>query len=278
MRTSILTRSVITTASLAIASVALVAAPAVAKPAATPEGVTREKVLAAAATFRAQDEATYVTGLKTVSGILHRACAIDIDSGEVIQDFYPIPVEPPVNADGVVILGFIGNNFDNTYRLCVVGAVAATDPGFALQGSATLTAGTKTVTVPLAGDVTTSRIDLIDQDINAVTFSAAGSSVKISTTTTSTKVADKKTKVEKKRAKSAYDKKLKAAKKTYTRALDKAGRSKSKKAAAKKAYAAKKASAKAAYRYAIASYRIVQKTTSTADSRPFTLTMLQGPS
>jgi hypothetical protein len=277
MRTSILTRSVITTASLAIASVTLVAAPAGAKPTATADGVTREKVLAAAAALKTEDEATYVAGVKAIRSITHRACAIDIDNGEVVEEFYPIGLEPPTNADGVVVIGVIGNDFDNTYRLCVVGAVAATDPGFTLQGSSTLTAGTRTVTVPLSGDVTTTRIDpTADETLDALTFSAAGGSVKITTTPTTYKVIKKKTKVEKARAKRAYDKKLKTAKKTYTKALDKAGKSKSKKAAAKKAYAAKRAAAKAAYKYAIASYRIVHGTTSSTDARPFTLTMPQG--
>jgi hypothetical protein len=295
MSPSILTRSVVAVASLALGSVALAANPATAagaKAATTPAGVTRDMVLSAAAGFRGEGDP--LSAYKAMFAMVNRACSVDTDSGERIdvdEADAPdvIPASTRSNADAVVILADIESLFSGTKRQCIVLAVAATEPGFTLTGNSTLTvetqpagdgpilmkaaAGPATLVTPLSGDVSTTTFKVpAGEEAADGTFSVNGSSVKITTVTTSKKVPDKKTKAEKKKAKKTYAKRLKAAKAKYEKALDRAGSSKTKKAAAKKAYSKRKSSAKAKYKYAIANYRIVRKTTSTTDSRPFTLT------
>lgn len=273
---SVLSRSVVAVASLAIASAGLGAAPADAastSAAVTSAGVTRDMVLTAAAGYRTQEDATYAATMTAARSIVNRACAVNADIGESIGGFEAAATDTVSSADGIFIISSIQNVVDETYRLCVVGAVAATAPTFTLQGSVTVTTGPTTVTAPLSGDVTTSAFAIPNgQDFSQSSLTASGTSLKVTKGTTSTKVKDKKTKAEKKKAKEAYAKRLKAAKKAYEKALKKAGSSKSKKAAAKKAYAKTRASAKAKYKYAIAGYKLVRKTASTTDSRPFAIT------
>jgi hypothetical protein len=293
MSPSILTRSVVAGASLALGSVALAATPAIAadtKAATTPAGVTRDMVLSAAAGFRGEGDP--LSAYKAVFALVNRACSVDADGGERIDSTdepQVIPAASRSHADAVVILADIESLFTGTKRQCVVLAVAATEPGFSLTGNSTLTvetqpagdgpilleaaAGPATLVTPLSGDVSTTTFKVpAGEESTDGTFSVNGSSVKITKVTTPKKVPDKKTKAEKKKAKKTYAKRLKAAKAKYEKALDRAGSSKTKKAAAKKAYSKRKSSAKAKYKYAIANYKIVRKTTSTTDSRPFTLT------
>ncbi|MET0929665.1 MAG: hypothetical protein ABWX74_09105 [Aeromicrobium sp.] len=285
MRPTILSRSLIAAASLAIASAALVAAPAQAastSSAATSAGVTREMVLTLAAGMRTADESTYPVLLKAARGILNRACAVDPDIEALISVDEPTAVAVPGHADGVLVTGTIINFAADGGRQCAVGAVAAGAPDFTLQGSATLNAVISddadattpvVLTTALSADVSTTALLVpVGQELAGdPTFSASGSSVKVTKVTASKKVTDKKTRSEKKAAKKKYDKALKAAKKSYDKALKKAGGSKTKKSAAKKAHAAKKAAAKTAYKYAIANYKLVKKTTSSTDSRPFSI-------
>lgn len=295
MRTSILSRSVIAAASsLAIGSAVLVAAPANAaelSAAATPAGVTRETVLAAAAGLRQSTDATYPT--KAVRNIANRSCGVDADSGEATTDVEAIFLTPAGHADGIAFVAHIRNLVNDAERVCVGAAVAAAASGFQLTGTGSLTVtteeddgpiilegavsaavGPSTVTSVLTGDVTTTVFNLPQgEEIDNISFSANGSSVFTQKITTSTKVPDQKSAKQKKAAKKAYSKALKAAKKSYDKALEKAGGSKTKKAAAKKAYSKKKATAKARYKYAIANYKIVKKTTTQTDSRPFALTI-----
>jgi hypothetical protein len=295
MSPSILTRSVVAVASLALGSVPLAANPAIAtgaKAATTPAGVTRDMVLTAAANFRSGGDP--VKGYQAVFAMVNRACSVDADSGERIDiddadapDV--IPAATKSHADAVLIRVTIESIFGGSTRECIVLGVAASEPGFSLTGNSTLTvetqpagdgpilmkaaAGPATLVTPLSGDVSTTTFKVpTGEESTDGTFSVDGSSVKITTVTTSKKVPDKKTRAEKKKAKKTYAKRLKAAKARYEKALDRAGSSKTKKAAAKKAYSKRKSSAKAKYTYAIANYKIVRKTTSTTDSRPFTLT------
>lgn len=287
---SILSRSAVAIASLAVGSAALVAAPAHAdtpSSAVTPAGVTRETVLTAAAGVRSMDDSTYPTTTKALRSIVNRSCNVTSDDGEALVEVDADSLPPAAHADGLVVFGYIVNFAQQSARECVVGAVAAVDPGFTLTGNASLTVNTvptdapglsiavgpTTINSTLSGDVTTTTFSTPQGESldGGAIYSANGSSVRVTKVTTTQKVTDKKTKAQKKVAKKAYAKRLKAAKASYAKALKKAGSDKTKKAAAKKAYANKKASAKAKYKYAIADYKLVKKTTSVTDSRPFTI-------
>jgi hypothetical protein len=294
MRTSIVSRLVVAAASLAVGSAALVASPARAAEtatAATPAGVTREAVLTVANAFRTQ-QGDALAAYRAMFSIVNRACAVDADGGERIQDLDQRVTSTRNQADGVVIFAEITNLLGQTTRECVVAAVAAVEPGFTLTGSSTFTvttspaqdpgpivlgstsiaAGPATITTPLSGDVVTATVNVpAGEQLEDASFSAAGSAVKVTTVTTTKRIADKKSKAEKKAAKKTYAKRLKAAKKAYAKALDRAGGSTSRKAAAKKAYTKRKASAKAKYAYAVAGYRIVRKKTQQTDRRPFSV-------
>jgi hypothetical protein len=283
MRASALSRSIVATAAVAVGSVTLVAAPATA---ATPSGINREMVLTATNGIRAaytSGDKPSTAALRAVRAIVNRACDVDADGGEFIDDksLTGLPVQAGGSADGLAAGAQIVNFVTETARTCVVGVVTSTTPGYELSGTATLSATTspgnqvRTATTSLSGDVaTTAPLQADSGGFSAVpTFSATGAATKTTTVPAKT-VKDKKTKAEKKAAKKKYDKRLATAKKTYEKALKKAGSSKSKKAVAKKAYSAARKSAKAKYRYATANYRIVKKATKAKDVQPFNLALL----
>lgn len=273
MRPSIVSRSVIAVATLGIGSVALAAVPATA---ATPSGITREQVLTAAAGVRSAPpgsggEFFYspygAAGNRAIKAMVNRTCSIDPEGPEVV--FATLGAVPAAgsSADGLVVTAVIINGETatmggNAGRLCTFGALAAVAPRSTLSGSASLTGAPAT---PLSGDAfitpaASSPLTSLDDSAldDLPTFSASGNAVQ----SDDVKVADKKTKKEKKAAKTKYDKRLKALKKAYTKALDKAGSSKS-----------KKKTAKAAYRYAIAGYKIITTNTPT----PFNVTAKYTP-
>jgi hypothetical protein len=283
MRTSTLTRSIIATAALAVGSAALAAVPA---SAATPSGITRETVLTATDGIRAAYSSggdVSLAATKAVRAIVNRGCRVDADDGEFLDNdsLVGLPTQGGASADALAAGGQIINTLTGDSRWCIVGVVASTDPAYSLVGRATLTATTSagnqvvSVTAPLSRDVvaTAPLVTGASGFTGSVTFPVYGNATKFTAVPAKT-VKDVKTKAEKKAAKKKYAKRLKAAKKAYVKALDKAGSSKTKRTAAKKAYSAARRSAKAKYRYAIASYRIVKKATTTRDVRPFDLALL----
>jgi len=275
MRTSLLSRSVIAVATLGIGSVALAAVPA---SAATASGITRDQVLAAAAGVRSEPvsvEGQYSPSTDRALRVLaNRACSIDRDGTQLIIGFLADATDAGASADGVVVTAVIADLAGQSegYKGCSFGALATTDGAFTLSGSATLGSAAP---VALSGDAFATAPVIFNAEGEGAfappAFTASGSATRSFDVTTSTKVKDKKTKSEKKAAKTTYAKRLAAAKKSYQKALDKAGKSKSKKAKAKKAYSAKRATARAAYKYAIAGYKIVKKTTQQTETRPFTV-------
>jgi hypothetical protein len=283
MRTTFLSRSIIASAALAVGAAALAAVPATA---ATPSGITREMVLTAADGIRAaysSGDAPSLATTKAVRAIVHRACAVDADGGELIDQgsLTGLPVQAGGSADGLAAGAQIFNVLTETSRSCIVGVVTSTTPGYDLSGTATLSATAspgnqvRTVTTPLSGDVSTTAplVNGAGGFSGMATFTTSGAATRTTAVPAKT-VKDKKTKAEKKAAKKKYAKRLVAAKKAYAKALKRAGGSTTKRAAAKKAYSAARRSAKAKYRYATADYRIVKKATTTTDSRPFSLALL----
>lgn len=275
MRSSLLNRSVVAVASLAIGSVALAATPATA---ATPSGITRDMVLTAAAGARTATPTAAQSA--AITDVLKRGCGIGPE--DLSLPLQPKAVAAGDDADGVVLTAFVYSG--PTQGLCTIGAFATVDASFQLSGTATITSRainaadaprTTDFSGPLSGDVyVTPRTD---PSGTFATVSAAGNATKTTTTTTTSKVADKKTKAQKKAAKKKYDKRIKAAKKAYKKALVKAKSSKSKKAAAKKTYKAKRANAKAIYRKSIAGFKLVTRTTTNTENRPFSVTADASP-
>lgn len=288
MRKTIMTRSIVTAATIAIGSAALAATPA---NAAAANGVTRDQVITAVNGVRAADanDSDYsIVTARALRAIVVKGCGVssDISSFEFVTLSDVAVATAGDDAEGVLITAQIqiqGFGSDS----CTIAAFATADSTFRLSGTATIsgtrfnetTDADEPVTLrsqALSGDAfVTSPLDnqnLDNVDTDSLVAAASGNATKTTVTKTTTKVADKKTKSEKKKAKAKYTKSIKSAKKSYAKALDKAGKSKSKKAAAKKAYAAKRASAKATYRYAIANFKLVKKSASSTENRPFSIT------
>lgn len=277
MRTTITLRAGVAVAAAAVGFAMLTAVPA---SSATPSGVTRDMVLTAANAFRDPAQDPKVSG-RAVRGVVNRACGVDQDAGEAATNLEGRPTQAGDDADGLILTARIANLGDDTIRSCVIGAVAAAAPGFALNGTATLTVTsvvgdnppvTRALPVSLVGDVavTAPFVPADSEEITDVSFAATGEATRGIPVTTTTKVPDKKSTREKRAAKKTYTKRLSSAKKSYTRALKKAGSSKSKKAAAKTAYRAKRTSAKVRYRLAIADEKVITTTAIVqGDPRPF---------
>ncbi|MET0820848.1 MAG: hypothetical protein ABWY58_07775 [Aeromicrobium sp.] len=275
MRTSILSRSVVAVATLAIGSVALGAVPA---NAATPNGVTRDQVLTAASGVRAADASKTAVSAATaraLRAIVYKTCDVLDDNSEGAYVSSVRAMSAGGAADGLLISARVDRGIGASQE-CTFAAIATTDASSTLTGGVTVK-GTKvevvngqadvetpvSQTTALSGDVFTSPIinnagtSFDNPTLTDASASAAGNVTKTANVTK--RVADKKTKSEKAKAKAKYAKKIKSVKKSYAKALDKAGKSKSKKTAAKKAYKTKRAAAKASYKYAIAGYKLVTK-------------------
>ncbi|KAA1380435.1 hypothetical protein [Aeromicrobium fastidiosum] len=282
MRSSLLTRSVVAVASLAVGSVALAAVPA---SAVTPSGVTRDQVLAAAASIRATGAGNDLTDatIETLRTIATPTCSVA--AGDQIVNPRAYATAAGDDADG--FLASVTIVTAGVPRYCDFGAVAVVDPTYALTGGSTITgrmtdtptpeipgSGTPlTFTAPLSGQVAvTAPINGGTTFSVGTTFTATGNAAKTTTTKTSTKVKDKKTTKQKKAAKKKYVKRLAQAKKNYAKALDKAGSSKNKKAAAKRVYAKARALAKAKYKSSISGFKVVTRTVTTTDNKPFSVT------
>ncbi len=245
--------------------------------------ITREMVLTVAAVARDEPGAEYhdrdAATLAALHDIVKRAAAVK--TGEEIVHADVVPTAANEHAVGAVVFGVIFQPNDQSYRFCLVAALAVLQPGYALTGRSSLKVpspsdpgdgpvGPSNVTTTLAGEVTTSTMTFTghysDHD---VTFSASGSATK--SVSTGKKVTDTKSAAEKRAAKATYRKRLKAAKAAYAKALAAAGSSTRKKRAAKKAYSKKKASAKTKYKKAISPVTRVKETTRTIDERPFSI-------
>lgn len=244
--------------------------------AATPSGITREAVLSIAASARADGATPSDATRAAAAAILVKECNLtgtQVLNAGTVRFVKAVDVNPAV--DGVYLDAFVTDSL-TPVRECSVGLVATLVPGASLTGTASMTTTTfgSTVTTPstaLSGDVSVITERNAALYTFAYTYAASGTAAKTTVTTTTTKVKDTKTKAQKKAAKKKYDKRLKAAKKSYKKVLAKAGKSKTKKAAAKKSYKAKRASAKAKYRTAIANFKLVKKSVTTTDSRPFSV-------
>ena len=291
MRLSPLSRPLVAAAGLAVAAAGFVVAPA---DAAAPAGITRTDVLAAAAKARTIDvtDINELTSPKEARRLANRACSVDPDS-EILSMALPLPVTAGQHADGLFVEAIIYDaeamshvsETSSPYefaRFCAFGALAATDPGFSLQGTATFGFVTAKA-YQLSGDVfvtpavSMKAADLFpgpDAEAPKVdpVFSATGKSAKTTVTTTITKTATPKTAKQKKAAKKAYTKALAAASHAYDKAKAKATTSKAK-AAAKRKYTARKAAAKSAYQAAIAPFRITKTKKSNTVSYPFSVAM-----
>ncbi|MFC5676762.1 hypothetical protein [Aeromicrobium endophyticum] len=267
MRTSILSRAVIAAATLAIGSVALAAAPATA---ATSNGITRDMVLTATSSIRAdwaknepQSEATKASLLALAS----RAC--DLKGAE---DVYGVPLQKPGNVDGLFVGARtpIGNGWDE----CQFAAIAPTDPSLNLTGR-----GTVTTSAYVGGEYTTGDVDYaLSGDVFAspavtgnsriIRLAAEGSAVGSTKVVTTHRVPNAKTSADRKTARTMYGKRLTNAKRAYTKALKKADRTVEKKAAKSK-YVARKAHAKSKYQEAVAGYKIATERSTVNVDRPF---------
>ncbi|MBP2390019.1 hypothetical protein [Aeromicrobium fastidiosum] len=290
MRKTILSRSVVAVATLAIGSVALAATPATA---ASAQGVTRDEVLTAVNGIRAlqtNDTRPSLATNRALRNIATKGCGVSTNFADL--EYAALQAADITgsgdDAEGILITARVGiQTIEGSSNDCTIAAFATADGSFQLSGTAQITgtrynettqadepvvlrtqalSGDAFVTTPVDADTISNLYE------DSVTASAVGNASKTTTVTTSVKVKDKKTKSEKAKAKTKYTKKIKSVKKSYAKALDKAGNSKSKKAAAKKVYKAKRAAAKASYKYAIAGFKIVKKSSSTTENRPFSVT------
>jgi hypothetical protein len=273
MRTSILSRSVVAVASLAIGSVALAAAPATAT---TPSGITRDMVLTAAASVRADqtNDVPYSDATKAaLLALSSRACDL---SGATEVLTYGGPVETPGSADALMVETeiYVGDSI----RGCSFAAIASTDPELRLSGHLALTDRTyvdsieeeTTTSYDISGPVFTTPPLKLDDSFSYSNFKAVGSTVGSTKVLNTDKVPDKKTKSDKALAHKKYKTRVTNAKRAYAKALKKAD-STSETRAAKRAYRARKAIAKAKHTYAIANYKIVKVRTTQDIVRPFSV-------
>ena len=303
MRKTILSRSVVAVATLAIGSVALAATPATA---ATASGITRDQILTAVNGVRTAEAAAEasdssprysVATARALRAIVLKGCDIDVANDEGYESFNVELMNGGDDAEGLVVNTYAYRPFSGG-QPCTIAAVATADASFQLSGAVTFSADRVTTEPGATEDdpstTTTTRVTVLNQALSGDAFvtapfdgstlvsnentsytngvaAAVGNATKTTVTKTSVKVKDKKTKSEKAKAKAKYTKKIKSVKKSYAKALDKAGSSKSKKAAAKKVYKAKRAAAKAAYKYAIAGFKLVKKSTSNTENRPFSI-------
>lgn len=273
MRTSILSRSVIAMASLAIGSVALAAAPATA---AAPSGITRDMVLTAAASVRADqnNDVPYSDATKAaLLALSSRACDL---SGATEVRTYGRPVEGPGSADALMVETeiYVGESV----RGCSFAAIASTDPELRLSGRLTLTDRTyidsvqdeTTTSYDISGLVFTTPPLKLDGGFSYSTFKAVGSTVGTTSVLNTYKVPDNKTKSDKALARKKHETRVANAKRAYVKALKRAD-SKSEKRAAKRAYSARKAVAKTKFQHAIANYKIAKVRTTQDVVRPFSV-------
>lgn len=283
MRSSLLCRSVVAVASLAVGSAVLAVVPA---GAAAPAGLTRAMVLTAADSARravAQGTPPDQAGTDAASLIAFFGCNLDVN--ETVLFAAAKPVVTPGSADGVVVSAVLVNSATSSGRYCYVSAVVTRTAGSRLSGTSTMRIDPSTANTPdrvvqtaLSGDVSVSAPVYVPQPANTpTTLTAQGSALRPYTAVETIKVADKKTRSQKKRAKKTYEKRLKAAKKTYRKALKKAGRSATKKAAAQKSYSATKKAAKARYRYAIAPYILYRHRVTRTETKPFSIATGSSP-
>jgi hypothetical protein len=293
MRTSILSRSVVAVATLAIGSVALAATPATA---ASANGVTRDQVLTAVNGVRAaqaNDTTRFSAATsRALRAIVVAGCDVSQDDDEYANLQGIEVANSGDDADGLLISAYVQRPFSGS-ELCTLAAFATTDTSSTLSGTATVTGDRRTYdaqsdeytqvpftqTSALASDAFLTPAIVSPNNggngyVSNTTAAASGNATKTTKVTTSTKVKDKKSKSEKKAAKKKFSKRLAQAKKNYAKALDKAGSSKSKKAAAKRVYAKARALAKAKYKYATAGYKIVKKSKTVTEVRPFSITTI----
>jgi hypothetical protein len=289
MRSSVLSRSVIAVASLAIGSAVLVAAPATA---ATSTGITREMVLTAASSLRADAGAPTPAAQAALDSLSRLHC--DIPAGAEVETAAR-PVDTPDGVDGLALTALIGTpdasedqDSPGPFGSCSFTAIAPIGDRTTFSGEAAVDSIAVTVTstggfgdvsststiFQLSGDVFASPAVQIQSGYALARMSATGlltgpGSKRVLTTV---KVADKKSKAVKRYAKKKYEKRIKAAKKAYAKALKRAGGNTAKKAEARMVYAARTSSVTSLYRYQVANYKLVKIRSSQADARRFSVT------
>lgn len=308
MRTSILTRSAVAVATLAIGSAALVAAPA---QAATSNGITRDEVLAAAAGLRVDQPspggpgesgpivlsaaaAELTPGEKALASLAAKGCGITPSPETPV---FGQPAETPDGVDGLVVIALLSGEPASEYlsdaELCTFVALAPVATRSTFTGGVNVTGATLrptadgipsfpfgdvTVTASseqytLSGDVFASPARTTSGGFTVLGFDAEGlvKSPSSKQALSSVKIADKKTKADKRAAKKAYVKRLKAVKKSYAKAVKRARGNTVKKVEARMLYSARRSAAKATYAYAVADYKLVNLRGATTDERRFSV-------
>jgi hypothetical protein len=292
MRTSILSRSVIAVATLAVGSAVFAAVPATA---ATQNGVTRQEVLTAAAALRADGATQIDPSASTETALLALARKV---CGPTAQNPYASPVETPGSVDGLTVTSMVDLGTEDEggftpFDTCSFTAVATVGAGTTFSGESRVYTnsfngiiGGGPIITAQAGPSYSDTIYQLSDDVfvsppqtisNGLTFAGfdANGLVKSPTSKrvlTSVKIADKKSKAEKRAAKKAYVKRIKVIKKSYAKAKRKAGKSAEKKAIARMKYVTRRATTKSAYAYAVADYKLVNRRTNVADERRFSVT------
>lgn len=316
MRSSFLSRSVVAVATVAVGSVALAAVPASAATTSgvTRDSVL---AAAAGVRADREGDTSSPSTQKVLEELVSRSCTVQTGaptfvSGNPLEDAGSVDGLSVFAAWFTDGSQSPSPTFDNV-SVCTFVAVAPTASGLELTGKATVDSAVITLTDDEEEDTgeeeddgweddTLSRIQALtpvfDETTTTYTLSgdvfvtpavqnatglvgfsarAAGTATRTDPVFTTEKVADKKSKADKKAARSKYEKRLKAAKSKYAKALDRAGSSATKKAAAKKTYRAARATARAKYAYAIADYKLAKVRSKKTDDRPFSFTIDQGP-
>ncbi|REK73042.1 hypothetical protein DX116_05495 [Aeromicrobium endophyticum] len=277
----------IAAATLAVGSAAFAAVPATA---ATASGVTRGEVLAAASALRADRAQQIDPSAPTQSALDVLAAKV---CGPNVLETFAQPVETPNSVDGLAVTSLVPTVTDSSSRIpttsCSFTAIATLDGRATFSGEAHVFSANNfgpigiESTISAAGQPSfTSNVyslssnvfvspAVIESGYSAYNIQAEGlvKGPDSQRVLTSVKIADKKSKAEKKAAKKAYSKRTKAIKKSFAKAKRKAGSNAEKKAVARMTYATRRASAKAAYRYAVADYKLVNQRTKVADERRF---------
>lgn len=276
MRISASSRSAVTVTALVAGALVSAIVTSAAAVAASAPGVTRESVLAVAGALRARPGSMDAATTMLVTSMTASACSVT--GGETVAYVEARATAAVAGADGVLVLSAIRTSGGG--RTCDFAAVAATDVGATLTGTATITgsmvrdpkastsvprtnvdplSGTVAVTTPVAGTIG----GLFPR---STSFTTTGSASRTVTIPSSRTVVVDRTAAEVAAAKKAYAQRVKKAKKTLSKA------SGSRRAAARKTFKARKAAALATYRRAVAPVSVVRPTTTTGtDTRSFSL-------
>lgn len=265
MRRSVLSRSALSLAALGLTTAAL-AAPTTA---AGSTGVTRDMVITAAQGLRTTEPTQ--AQQDALSAIIRLHCGFEPAPDDTT---WPSAAYVSGGVDGLLVST---QSHGTTYRHCIFAALTTVDPAAQLDGTVTITHQpittkpdpevTTLVTEPLSGGVVLATP--VSGYYGDIRMQASGGTTTTVTDRTTTEVREPKTRAQKRAAKKTYVKRLKAARKTYANAVDRAGRSSTRKAAARTTYVRSRAAARARYTRAISEQRLVVRTSTRPETRPF---------